>query len=193
MQFVRVRLPTLQMEKEFKMNTRIPYTRHITRLLMIALTLGVPTASCHASVEPELTMAVRQKNVQKVQLLISNGANVNETDEGAEQTPLMRAVQVQDSALVQILLAHGAVVNAQDDFGKTALMFAAEKDNTEIVRMLLRKGADVEIPDAKSITAKDIARAHGRLNMLKVSARANQAASKSVARSSRDTVVVKNN
>ena len=143
--------------------------KHMPRLLVAALlTLCITPAVCRASVEPELTMAVRQKNVMRVQLLLASGVNVNERDEGAEQTPLMRAVQVKDLSLVQILLAHGAAVNAQDDTGKTALMFAVEKDDAEIVRLLLRKGADDAVRDAGAVTAADIARKHGHALVLRM-------------------------
>jgi len=137
--------------------------KHITCLVTIALVaLCVPASLCQASVEPELTTAIRQKNVPRVQQLLASGANVNARDEGDEDTPLIWAVQVKDVALVQILLAHGAAINAQDDSGKTALMFAAERDNVEIIKLLLRKGADVSLRDAASATAADIAHAHGR-------------------------------
>lgn len=137
-------------------------TKYSTRLLLIALVaLTVPTTLCHASVEPDLTMAIRQKNVQQVQHLLANGANVDARDEEAEQTPLMCAVRIHNAVLVQILLAHGASVNVQDDFGKTALMFAAECDDAEIVRLLLRKGANPAAQDANAVTATDMARKHG--------------------------------
>src|ERR1051326_688607 len=93
----------------------------LARLLVIVLMLAsIPASFCRASVEPELTMAVRNKDLKQVRLLLSEGANVNERDEGMEKTPLMRAVQVGDVAIVQILLAHGAAVNLQDDGGQTA-------------------------------------------------------------------------
>ncbi len=135
----------------------------ITRLLIILLlAVSVPASLCRASVEPELTMAVRNKDLRQVRLLLSEGANVNERDEGMEQTPLMRAVQVGDAAIVQILLAHGAEVNAQDDAGQTALMFAVRKGDTRIARILLEKGADADLPDAAGATARAIARERGQ-------------------------------
>jgi ankyrin repeat protein len=41
---------------------------------------------------------------------------------------------------VQLLLEKGADVHAADINGETALMAAAEKENTTIVKMLLEKG-----------------------------------------------------
>ena len=157
------------------MNTTPNDMKYLTRLLLIALVaLTIPATLCQASVEPELTMAIRQKNVQKVQHLLANGANVDARDEEAEQTPLMCAVQIHNAVLVQILLAHGATVNVQDDFGKTALMFAAESDDAEIVRLLLRKGANPSAKDANAVTATDMARKHGRTAVCSLLAHARQ-------------------
>jgi ankyrin repeat protein len=163
---------------------------HITRLCMIALVaLCVPATVCQASVEPDLSAAVRQKNAAKVQELLANGADVNERDEGAEQTPLMRAVQVKDPALVQILLAHGAAVNAQDDFGKTALMFAAEKEDADIIKLLLRKGADASVRDARALTAADIARQSRRAPLRKLFAQPRTALSQKPGKHSEERVL----
>ncbi len=157
------------------MNTNTPLRKHITRLLLIALmAMTVPAAVCQASVEPELTMAVRQKNLPKVEQLIAGGANVNERDEGDEQTPLMRAVQVKDAALVQFLLAHGAAIDAQDDTGTTALMFAAKSDAAEIIKLLLRKGANSTVRNASAVTAAQIAEAQGHTMISRLLARAQQ-------------------
>jgi ankyrin repeat protein len=44
---------------------------------------------------------------------------------------------------VEVLLAHGADVDAKNNFGETALMWAARDGHTSIVQALLGKGADV--------------------------------------------------
>lgn len=75
-----------------------------------------------------------------------------------------------------MLLAHGAAVDAQDDFGKTALMFATEKEDSEIIKLLLRKGADVSVSNAKTVTATEIARERGHASIIKLLSRARQVA-----------------
>ena len=96
---------------------------------------------CFATVEPELTTAIRHKNVQRVQTLLSEGVNVNERDEGAEMTPLMWAVQSGNITVVQTLLNHGAAVNVKDDNGDTALSIALKKGYTKIAQILTSRGA----------------------------------------------------
>ena len=88
-----------------------------------------------------------------VQLLLSEGVGVDERDEGAQQTPLMRAAQMGDTTIAQTLLAHGAAVNAQDNFGHTALMFAAEQGHADLVSLLLRSGAKPGLRDREGETA----------------------------------------
>jgi hypothetical protein len=77
-------------------------------------------------------------------------------DAGAQLTPcktcgcnggtlLKHAVHVNAPACVSVLLNRGegmSALNAQDDEGTTALHWAAEDANTQIVRLLLRAGAD---------------------------------------------------
>ncbi|HLK61612.1 MAG TPA: ankyrin repeat domain-containing protein, partial [Chthonomonadaceae bacterium] len=130
--------------------------------MLAALALCVPGSVSHAasflSVEPEITMAVRVHDLHHMLSLLAAGANVNERDEGMEQTPLMRAAQVGDATISQVLLDHGAVVNAQDDEGKTALMFAAEKGYTPVVRLLLERGASLDARTAEGATALTLAR-----------------------------------
>lgn len=116
-----------------------------------------PALVCHASDEPELSSAIRQKNIVRVRLLLSEGSGVNERDEGVQQTPLMRAAQMGDLEIAQTLIAHGADVNAQDDDGHTALMFAAEKGGTGMVDTLLRAGAKGGLRDRAGETALTLA------------------------------------
>jgi len=57
------------------------------------------------------------------------------------------AVRKGDLAAVTALLDKGADVNARFRYGATALFKAAERGHTEIVKLLLARGADVTIKD----------------------------------------------
>ena len=57
------------------------------------------------------------------------------------------AVRQGDLALVTSLLNQGADVNAKFRYGTTALFKAAERGHTEIVKLLLARGADVTVKD----------------------------------------------
>lgn len=60
---------------------------------------------------------------------------------------LRRAASSGDAAKVRQLLAAGADVNAANPYGGTALAFACDKGRTEVVKVLLEHGANVEIQD----------------------------------------------
>ena len=96
---------------------------------------------CFATTEPELTTAVRHKEFQHVQTLLSEGVNINERDEGSEQTPLMWAVQTNQIAVVRVLIQRHAQVNLRDDAGNTALSLAREKGFSPIAKLLIENGA----------------------------------------------------
>jgi ankyrin repeat protein len=52
-------------------------------------------------------------------------------------------------------------VNGRSDGGKTPLMVAAMFNRTEIVDLLLSRGADVQARDAAGLTAEQLASAMG--------------------------------
>lgn len=128
------------------------HTGVLTRFLIgLVLIMGMAQNGA-ASVEPELTMAVRDKNIRQVQTLLARGANVNERDEGLEQTPLMRAAQVGERTIARLLLTYRADVNARDGAGNTALLFAVQRGDAGMVRLLLERGADVYDRDSEGFT-----------------------------------------
>ena len=60
---------------------------------------------------------------------------------------LWEAVRKGDAAQVTALLDKGADVNARYRYGTTALFKAAERGHTEIVKILLARGADASVKD----------------------------------------------
>jgi outer membrane protein assembly factor BamB len=68
---------------------------------------------------------------------------------GAEQAgdALISAAQRQDVAKVTELLAAGTPVDSANRYGATALFYAADKGNVELVKLLLAAGADTNVQD----------------------------------------------
>jgi len=62
-----------------------------------------------------------------------------------------------DIDIITDLLKKGVDVNFADDYGRTALYFAASQGQTQVVKMLLESGADKNIKDCKKRTPLDIA------------------------------------
>ena len=94
-----------------------------------------------ADLDDELLAAVRKSDTATVKALLDKGANVNaKTSYG--QTPLFFACDRGSVEIVRMLLDKGVDVNAADTFyHTTAMVWAAEKERTEIVKLLVAKGA----------------------------------------------------
>ena len=73
--------------------------------------------------------------------LLENGANINGPKD-AKITPLIRASEIQNIDFVRFFLNSRANVNAVDADGKSALIHAVEKNNYDIVNVLIRSYAD---------------------------------------------------
>lgn len=78
-----------------------------------------------------------------LRLLIEAGADVNATNETG-RTPLMYAQE----ATAEILVSAGAELDVTDEFGMSALMYASEIGESDVVRLLLDRGADVTLVDS---------------------------------------------
>ena len=88
--------------------------------------------------------AARNGDIDQVQLLLSQGANVNEKNRMG-WTPLHTAVQNRRLALIEPLIAKGADINATNNRGQTPLMAAVYIGQKDAVELLIAKGADINI------------------------------------------------
>src|SRR5580658_1171410 len=100
-----------------------------------------------------LHWAVRQDDLETVDLLIRAGANVKAANRfGA--TPLSLAATSGNAAMIEKLLKAGEDANAVvSESGDTALMVAARTGKPDAVAMLLNHGADVNKTNAQGQTA----------------------------------------
>jgi ankyrin repeat protein len=102
--------------------------------------------------------AISERKEQAALFLIERGANVNMAVSRGT-TPLMRAANLGMSETVSALIRKGANVDAQDvQFGRTALMYAARRNDEITVGILLAEGnAKREILDLNDESAADYA------------------------------------
>lgn len=92
----------------------------------------------------------------------------------AQDEALFNAAQENNTAAVKQALKNGANVNAVDQYGRTALRLAVEKNNIEIVKTLIAAKADLNAaPDPDNVTALMVAAANGYTEMIKVLLQAN--------------------
>lgn len=120
---------------------------------------GDPNGDCECSEyddvsETALIHAIKSGDRAIVALLLQQGADVNERNEGGRSVEyegvetdtyaLSTAAAGEDSDMVALLLDHGAHVNAAADSGEFALSIAAFKGHASIVQLLIEHGADVQ-------------------------------------------------
>jgi hypothetical protein len=110
-----------------------------------------------------LEHAVKNANLEMVELLLSSGANVNAKNENGE-TVLMMLDDDATSDLVWDLINAGADVNLKDDSGNTALMQTASENNSEALKALLDAGAEVNARNENGRTALMLAATEGMVN-----------------------------
>ena len=84
----------------------------------------------------------------KVRLLVAKGADVKVRSHTGNTTLILAARQAGNSPTVKYLLDQGVDPNAMNLFGATALMSAAAAADIDSVRLLLDRGANVNLrPD----------------------------------------------
>jgi ankyrin repeat protein len=114
-----------------------------------------------SSVSP-LVAVSRFGNERVGRALLALGANVDGTD-GSGITPLGRAALGNQLEMAKMLIAHGANLNHVDNLGMTALLYAASIDfgDAEMVRLLLKAGADPSAKSKQGKTALELAEGYG--------------------------------
>lgn len=88
-----------------------------------------------------LVDAVRAKDVEAMEALLSRGVPADASDAGG-QTGLM---VTDDPEIADLLIRRGADVDARTEDGRTALMEAARMGRVEIMRRLIAAGADLDL------------------------------------------------
>lgn len=122
------------------------------------------------SVTP-LQLAACRGHTQTVQLLISEGANVNAAPQMCRLTALQSAAFAGHLNTIHVLMEANADVNASatGPDGLTALQGASERGHVHIVDLLLREYADVNAPaSARGATALQFAAAERHLEIIQL-------------------------
>lgn len=99
---------------------------------------------------------------ESVRLLLGRGIDCEVADSRHHQTPLWTAAHYNQEAIIHLLLDYGADINSTNSmFGQTALHAAirtsSHNDNISLVKLLIRKGADVNIKFSSDSSEKHTA------------------------------------
>lgn len=110
-----------------------------------------------------IVYAIFENSQNVIFLLLDKGVNPNHT---FDTRPILSiAAMFNQYEVSKKIIEKGANINAFDGPLTTALMFAAEDGNLDIVKLLIANGADVALLDIKNETAKDkaIAKSHNKV------------------------------
>jgi ankyrin repeat protein len=156
------------------------------------LAAGANPNATHPDGQTPLMTAARTGNSDAVRVLLDYGAAANAKDTSAEQTALMFAITENHPEAVRVLLDHGADVNARttrietppattgnlQGIGRaqnrekpvpqgamTPLLYAARDGRTEIARMLLAAGADLNQTEANGESPLLVAVSNGQIEL----------------------------
>jgi ankyrin repeat protein len=158
------------------------------------LDAGADPNTANQGGETVLMTASRTGNLESVKLLLDRGANVNAKDLEHAQTSLMWAVIEKHLDVAGLLIAGGADVNAHTNVsmtpgeftlarpgggpgttlqrarptasgGMTALLFAVREGNLDATRLLLDRGADINLPSGNRTSPLVIALLNGQVGI----------------------------
>ena len=156
-------------------------------VLQLLLEAGVKADETGADDQTPLMVIARTPNVKAAELLIKRGANVNAVEKWRGQTALMWAAAQKQPAMVKLLIEKGAKVDARSlpnnwerqvtaeprmkilpVGGMTPLLYATREGCTECVTLLVKAGADLNLPDPDGVTPLVMAGLNARWDSMKV-------------------------
>lgn len=105
--------------------------------MLLEIGADVKVRSANAMHNTPLHAAAASRNQDICALLLSNGADVNATQQ-AQYTALHSAAANGDLEIVRLLLAHEASPNSRSEKGETALDMAKQRGHTAVVDLLER-------------------------------------------------------
>ncbi len=118
-----------------------------------------------------LMYAIQYQHTDIATLLIENGAKLSLTPKKGKFSgwhPIQLAIQKNELKLVELLLDKGEKVDIREKTHRmTPLMIAADTGNNTLIKLLLKKGADVTLKDNKGWTALIYAVEHGSFPCIK--------------------------
>ena len=114
----------------------------------------------HGNSVPIMKYAIKKSSLKCVRVFLEMGVETSEED---GRSPLHIAAQVANKEVCRLLLSHKVEhdqVNKVDNKGNTALHLCAQSQNEEALecmKMLLDKGADIEVKNFKGLSPLHVA------------------------------------
>jgi len=147
-----------------------------TEILKLLVEAGANADSPNPDGQTALLAVARTGNVTAAQFLIDHGATVDAKEKWGGQTALMWASARRHPEMMKLLIAKGANVDASstnrdyqrhvtaegrpknlDTGGLTPLLYATRENCMACVKLLLEKGADINLPDPDGVSPLHLA------------------------------------
>ncbi len=140
------------------------YMRKFVQKILLCAAVSLPSISYGSD---ELVSASGAGDVEKVEALIKDGADINFKNQNGF-SPLIWATIFGKKEVVALLLENGANVDIQDMGGNTPLMLASSNGDIAIMNLLLDKHANIDIADIKGFTPFINSARAGKVESLKL-------------------------
>lgn len=128
-----------QLNLEGKFPLHIAVSKSEDKCVEYLLSAGADPNAEDASGYTPLWFAICDNNITIAPLLLKYGANVNWCNKTFRMSLLCNAANRRHKNMVKLLLEYGADVNAETALGATALHYAIDEEDIEIVKMLIQK------------------------------------------------------
>ena len=142
-----------------------------TEMIRALLDAGADPNAAGPDGQTPLLLVARTANVDAAKLLLEKGANPNAKETQRGQTALMWAAAASQAPVMRELLAHGAEVDTRSATdlmtplvssepraqprppgGMTAMLFSVREGCLDCVKLLVEKGAKIDLPDPEGVT-----------------------------------------
>jgi ankyrin repeat protein len=128
--------------------------------------IGAIASGCSFIKNDDLNQAALTGDQARCEALLRKGANVNGAGMHGMK-PIMSAAKGGHRETVSYLVSKGAYVNAHNDSG-SALMWAVDSGDEELMQFLLSHGADPGWTNSLGQTALDLAADKQRTNLVSI-------------------------
>jgi len=112
----------------------------------------MPGSTIAQSEGQQLFKAADLNNIDEVERLLRNGADVNAANSKGT-TALILAANNGHVDCLKVLLKHGADVNVADNDGATPFIYSAMEGHVDCIEVLLKHGVEVDASDDEEITS----------------------------------------
>ena len=142
-----------------------------TDVIRLLLDAGAPADAANSEGQTPLMVVARTGNVEAAKLLLKKGARVEAHETWGGQTARMRAAAQGQAQMIRYLISRGAQVNERSTVrdwqrrvtaegrpkdmnrgGLTPMLFAAREGCIDCMRVMLEKGADIDLADPDGTT-----------------------------------------